>query len=326
MSPPPPMLPPSSYSIPGTHTTTEKNPDGSSTVYVHHINHGASAAPQAQAPPPPQMQMPQMFGVPYPMPMPMPTPTPMYSPYPAYPPPPPSSFGCPYHPLQHQQQHHQPRVIVISDEPPKSQPKKEEKKEEKKKEEKKEEKKKESPPPIPPPPPPPPPLQVVDKDLETESDDMGPQQFSKFSITSVIMFFVALAFSIVCVIKTYEAFDHYEAGVDTSSDEEYSLNRTVAISTGGASVLAFTIATFCSFYAGMRHRHHGHGDGHCCLDGFIIAGWVIYCIAFINDLIILVLAFDEDNVIYPEVVWSALIVSIFAWMLMFGFSEIARRG
>ena len=317
MSPPPPMLPPSSYSIPGTHTTTEKNPDGSSTVYVHHINHGA-AAPSAPAPPP-QVQMPQMFGVPYPMPMPMPTPAPMYSPYPAYPPPPPSSFGCPY---PQQPPHQQPRVIVISDEPPKPQPKKEEKKEEKKKEEKK----KEPPMPIPIPPPPPPPQTVMmDKDLESESEYMGPQQFSKFSITSVIMFFVALAFSIVCVIKTYEAFDQYEAGVDTRQ-EEYSVIRTVAIATGGASVLAFTIATFCSFYAGMRHRHHGAGDGHCCLDGFIIAGWVIYCIAFINDLIILVLAFDEDNVIYPEVVWSALIVSIFAWMLMFGFSEIARRG
>lgn len=315
MSPPPPMLPPSSYSIPGTHTTTEKNPDGSSTVYVHHINHGAAAAPAPPPPPPPpppQMQMPQMFGVPYPMPMPMPTPAPMYSPYPPYPPPPPSSFGCPY-----PQQQQQPRVIVISDEPPKPQPKKEEKKEEKKKEEKKKEA-----PPVPPPMPPP----VIEKKKEPEpEEDEGPQQFSKFSITSVIMFFVAVIFSVVCIFKTYEAFDLYEAGVDTG-DEHYSITRTVAISTGGASVLSFTIATFCSFYAGMRHRHDGHGDGHCCLDGFIIAGWVVYCIAFINDLIILVLAFDEDNVVYPEVVWSALVVSIFAWMLMFGFSEMARRG
>ncbi|KAL3761742.1 hypothetical protein ACHAWU_001258 [Discostella pseudostelligera] len=256
--------------------------------------------------------MPQMFGVPYPMPMPMPTPAPMYSPYPPYPPPPPSSFGCPY-----PQQQQQPRVIVISDEPPKPQPKKEEKKEEKKKEEKKKEA-----PPVPPPMPPP----VIEKKKEPEpEEDEGPQQFSKFSITSVIMFFVAVIFSVVCIFKTYEAFDLYEAGVDTG-DEHYSITRTVAISTGGASVLSFTIATFCSFYAGMRHRHDGHGDGHCCLDGFIIAGWVVYCIAFINDLIILVLAFDEDNVVYPEVVWSALVVSIFAWMLMFGFSEMARRG
>jgi hypothetical protein len=61
------------------------------------------------------------------------------------------------------------------------------------------------------------------------------------------------------------------------------------------------------------------------MGGFLIAACVIFCLTFINELIVLVLAFNVDQVIYPEVVWSALIGSILSWMLMFGYSEMARR-
>ena len=154
---------------------------------------------------------------------------------------------------------------------------------------------------------------------------LGPQKFSKFSVVSVIIFFLALIFGIACVIKTYEAFDGREAGL-THDDEEYVVDRTVAVGTGAAATLCFTIATLCSFYAGMRHKSRSKSKKtHCCAGGLVIAAWIIFCLTFVNDLIILVLAFDGDNVIYPEVVWSALIGSILSWMLMFGFSEITRR-
>jgi hypothetical protein len=140
----------------------------------------------------------------------------------------------------------------------------------------------------------------------------------------VIMFFLALVFGIVCVFKSYEAFDLREAGADTD-DEEYAVSRTIALGTGAASTICFTIAILGAFYAGMRHKSKSNGKAHCCMGGFLIAACIIFCLTFINGLIILVLAFDIENVIYPEVVWSALIGSILSWMLMFGYSEMARR-
>ncbi|KAL3815872.1 hypothetical protein ACHAXA_010262 [Cyclostephanos tholiformis] len=288
------------YSTPGTHTSVP-NSDGSSNIYVHHISHGAPA--QSAAPPPPQM--PQMFGIPYPMPMPTPPPPPMYVPYPAY------SCHPPPQPYGYYQQQQQPAVIVVSQQ--------EERKEEKKKDEvKKVTPKPEAPKPAPPKPAPP------KEEKKPPPKPKGPQQFSRFSIASVIMFFLGLVFGIFCVFKSYESFDSREAGVDTS-DEDYIVNRTVAIGTGGASTLCFTIAILGAFYAGMRHKSKGDGGAHCCMGGFLIAGGVIFCLTCINELIILVLAFDSENVIYPEVVWSALIGNIISWMLMFGYSEMARR-
>mmetsp|Transcript_2669 Transcript_2669/g.4757 ORF Transcript_2669/g.4757 Transcript_2669/m.4757 type:complete len:299 (-) Transcript_2669:218-1114(-) len=297
------------------HARSVPNPDGSSTIYVHHLSHGAPATPTPPPPPQMQMQMQPMMGIPYPMPMmsPPPPPQPMYSPYPSYPPPPPS-YGCShYYQQQQYQQQRQPNVIVIQNEPPKP-PKKEEKKEEKKEDKKdppKEEKKEEK------------------KDEEKKKDDpppepKGPQQFSKFSIVSIIVFALALIFGIACVCKTYEAYDGRIAGLP-NDHEDYVVDRTVAVGTGGASVLSFTISTLCSFYAGMKHKAKAKRE-HCCQAGFVIASWIIFCLTFINALIILVLAFDEENIIYPEVVWSALVGSILSWMLMFGYSEMARRG
>jgi hypothetical protein len=145
------------------------------------------------------------------------------------------------------------------------------------------------------------------------------------------MFFLALIFGIVCVFKAYESFDvREEAGsidMNITNDERFEVSRTIAIGTGGASTLCFTIAILLSFYAGMRHKEKAPpgASSHCCMGGFLIAACVIFCLTFINELIVLVLAFNIDQVIYPEVVWSALIGSILSWMLMFGYSEMARR-
>ena len=277
-----------SFAPDGTHTTTVPNPDGSSTIYVHHMNCNAPSAP-----PPPQQplqqQMPQMMGM-----MGMPPP-PMYSyPYP----PTPSSYGCPYYTQQqqHHQQQQQPTVVILEQE--------EEKKEEKKdkpKEKKPDKPKEKKPPP-----------------------KKYPQKFSKFSITSVVLFALGLMFGVACVVKTYETEELRFEGVDYES-EEFIVTRTVAMGTGGAGTLCMTIATLCSFYAGMRHKSKGEGKGHVCIGGLVIAAWIIFCLTFCTNLIILIIAFDHEQPIYPEVVWAALIGSILSWMFMFGYSEISRR-
>ena len=157
----------------------------------------------------------------------------------------------------------------------------------------------------------------------------GPRKFSKFSVVSIIICFLALIFGSVCIVKTYHADDarieSKEAGQDQFENEEYTTARTVALGMGAVSTLCFTIATLCSFYAGLRHKMK-NGAKHCCLDGLLISGWVIFCLTFITNLIILVLAFDAENIIYPEVVLVAFMGSLLSWFLMFGYSEMARRG
>jgi len=215
-------------------------------------------------------------------------------------------------------------VIVIQNEPPKP-PKKEEKKEEKKEDKKdppKEEKKEEK------------------KDEEKKKDDpppepKGPQQFSKFSIVSIIVFALALISGATAIIQTYMAHDELAEGLDSSKyfevieipndeNEEYMVHRTMALGMGFASVMCFTIATLCSFYAGTRHRAKAEKE-HCCEAGFLIASWIIFSLTFVMDLIILAMAWNEENLIYPEAVNVGFIGSALSWMFMFGYSEMARR-
>ena len=258
----------------GVTSQTVHTPGGSSTVYVHHINH------QSPPPPPPLPQQPVQVGIP---------------------------FGCahfsppmqPYYPYSYPQPQ-APTVVVVNaagdhksgggkggggdgDKKGDASPK----------------------PPSPKPP-------------------KGPQKFSPLSTASIIIFLIGLIMGIVCVVKTYGAYEHRQS--ETTDREAYIICRTVALGTGAAGTMCFTISTLLSFYAGTHHKMKNEDKkGSCCLGGFLIAGWIIFCLTFINNLVIMVLAFDDDNVIYPELVWSALIGSMLSWMLMFGFSEMARR-
>eukprot|EP00578_Thalassiosira_sp_NH16_P014507 CAMPEP_0181119718 /NCGR_PEP_ID=MMETSP1071-20121207/23751_1 /TAXON_ID=35127 /ORGANISM="Thalassiosira sp., Strain NH16" /LENGTH=219 /DNA_ID=CAMNT_0023204283 /DNA_START=201 /DNA_END=857 /DNA_ORIENTATION=+ len=135
-------------------------------------------------------------------------------------------------------------------------------------------------------------------------------KFSNFSTISVIVFALGLIFGAVCISNTYQTEEirlQAEDG-DLSEDEDYIITRTVAIGTGGAYALCFTIATLCSFYAGVKNTSKWSKEDrkkkeHCCMSGFVIAAWVIFCFTFITDLIILVWTFDEDKPVYPIVVW-----------------------
>ena len=279
-------------------TTTIPNGDGSSTVYVHHISHGASAPQAPQTAPLPQQTYP----------MPMPYPYPMQAPPYPYPPAP-SSYGSPFQ--------QQPTVIIMNADAPKDDKKK--KKKEKPKDEPKDEEAA---------PPPPPPEPEPEEEREPPPSE-PPQKMSKFSIVSLVMLGVAFIFGTACIIELNQAEDaRLEgnlSGEELSEYNEYSSNRTVSLSLGCVSSICFTVATLLSFYAGMRHKAKATGKKHCCLSAFLLASWIIFVMTTLIDLIIFVMAFNPQNVIYPEAVLISFLGSLFSWMLMFGHSEIARK-
>ena len=266
----------------GTHTTSIPNGDGSSTIYVHHMQ-------DAPAPPPPQqpqMQMPQVMamGIPYPM----PTPAPMYAPYP-YPPPPPS-YGCPYHHQEPQQQ--QPQIVIMDEESPKD------KKDDKSKQEKKtNETKSESS------------SETKAEDTKSEpvvvnvtQDGQPPDQehkMSKISIVAMIMFMIALIIGTACIVETNQAYDARMSAMENNLPydeyiDAYTKERALALSLGCATYILFIIATFLSFFAGIRQRDRSRRRrDHCCLGIFLIAAWIIFGLTCVNSLIILVMAFNR---------------------------------
>ena len=75
-----------------------------------------------------------------------------------------------------------------------------------------------------------------------------------------------------------------------------STDRKIALSLGIISTICFTVATLLDFYTGQQYKAKSKGEDHCCLNTFLIAAWILFCLTFINDLIILALAFDPNNI------------------------------
>ena len=291
--------------------------NGPRRVYVHHINedptpnynqHSMGYPPQQQYqyaphPPPP----PQPMFIPMPMPIPQPQPIPMFM-----------GGGCGYG-YPHSQM--QPPVIIINgsgdqttsdgsgggDASPSD-----------------------------------------DKEDDDSSTSTAP--FHPISFVSVIFFVIASILGFICVAKIYDVFEssmnanttdssnnnnsnYYYEDYDQDLDEHILdylvVHRTVALGMGAASILMFSIAFLLSFYAGMKYRLQSKKKKskpkNCCLGGLLIAAWILFCLTFINGLIILVLAFDEEARIYPEVALSAVIGNMASWLCMFGYSQLARR-
>jgi hypothetical protein len=247
--------------------------------------------------------MPQMFGIPYPIPMPMPTPPPppMYAPYPAY--------GYPYY----SQQQQQPTVIVIDHG--------EKKKDEVKKDPPKAEPPKAEPPKAEPPKAEPP------KPAQTPKPK-GPQKPSIYTINGVIAFCLALGFGTGCIAMTYNA-DYERQQAEAVGDEnlsdnsDYKSNRNIALGLGCITAFCFTIATMSIAAAGVQYKKNSKGS--CCLDAFMIGGWIIFSLSFIYSLILIVLAWDPENITYPGTAVVGFIGCTLAWLLMLGYSELARH-
>lgn len=283
---------PSPPTVPGTNNNNSRH------VYVHHINE--RQAPQYAQPPPPQ----PMF-MPMPMPYPQPQPMPMFM----------GGMGMGMGGYGFHQQP-QPPVIVINGGDQKPDQKKgggskpgdgsgggdvEKGKGGK-----------------------------DDKGGKTDGgngdgNDKGPRSFSSVLLVSIILVLIGSLLGFICVGKVYDVFEHSMKG-DSGSDY-FIVNRQLALGMGAFATLCYCIAFMLAFYAGMKYKMKStkKEKKQCCRDGLLIAAWVIFCLTSVNNLIILILAFDEEARIYPEVALTAVIGSIVAWVCIFWWAELTRR-
>ena len=192
--------------------------------------------------------------------------------------------------------------------------------------------------PSPPPPPPPP--------------EPKRPPFHPACLVSIIFFFIGSILGFICVAKIYDVFEDSLSYDDNQQQQQQQqleedenkdidehildylvVHRTVALGMGAVSILMFCIAFMLAFYAGMRYRLKGGGGGggsstskkkNCCLTGLLMSAWILFCLTFINGLIILVLAFDEGARIYPEVALCAVLGNMASWICMFSYCLLAR--
>ncbi|KAL7508808.1 hypothetical protein ACHAXN_005883 [Cyclotella atomus] len=266
-----------------------------------HEQHQYASSPPLQQFAPPH---PNMWFSPPPVYVQAPPPPPLYT----YPPP----YGM--QPLPQQQ----PTVIFMQ-QPPSEQKKKEEPPKKEIKEKKKEEPKPPPPPPAPvaPPPPPPPPK---------------PDEMLDICIASIIIFCIGFMLGICSVVRSNDAYeahiDYEEEGSTNKSGtlyETWQMARNTALGTGAAAVVCFSLAFLLVFWSGINHKMYRGVQPGFCMAGCLISGWIVFALTFLVDVVVLVLAFDSDNVVYPEVVWAAFVGNVVAWLLMLTHSELARR-
>lgn len=286
MSPSPPIVP----GLNDTYADAGNGDPSSRHVYVHHINERQQQqqAPQYAQPPPPQ----PMF-MPMPMPYPQPQPMPMFMG---------GGMGGGYGGGFHQHQPQQPPVIIVSGKSGGG---------------------------------------GGGRDEETGNGDDGGKAktdgekaktddgnpFSSILLVSIIFVFIGSFLGFICVGKVYDVFEHSMESESDYVSDYFVVNRQVALGLGAFATLCYCIAFMLAFYAGMTYKMKStkKGKKQCCRDGLLIAAWVLFCLTSINNLIILILAFDEGARIYPEVALCAVFGSIAAWICVFGWAEMTRR-
>eukprot|EP00584_Thalassiosira_punctigera_P027260 CAMPEP_0172580862 /NCGR_PEP_ID=MMETSP1067-20121228/139977_1 /TAXON_ID=265564 ORGANISM="Thalassiosira punctigera, Strain Tpunct2005C2" /NCGR_SAMPLE_ID=MMETSP1067 /ASSEMBLY_ACC=CAM_ASM_000444 /LENGTH=297 /DNA_ID=CAMNT_0013373617 /DNA_START=57 /DNA_END=950 /DNA_ORIENTATION=- len=148
-----------------------------------------------------------------------------------------------------------------------------------------------------------------------------PRRLSKFSVASAALFVVALILGTSCIAQTYQAdYERSEGG----NWDRYAHHRTVALALGCVAAPLFALATICAFFSAQKMRAKAKHDA--TSHSFLMLGsWIILVMTFLLDLIILVLAYEEDTPIFPFMVLVGIVGSIISWLLMFGYSEMARR-
>ena len=134
------------------------------------------------------------------------------------------------------------------------------------------------------------------------------------------------------VVKANDAYeahiDYEEEGDGTKTGTLYSewqMARNPSLGPGPASVVCFSLAFLLVFWSGVNHKMRRRVQPGFCMAGTLISGWIVFALTFLVDVVVLVLAFDEDNVVYPSVVWAAFIGNVAGWLLMLTHSELARR-
>jgi ABC-type Fe3+ transport system permease subunit len=164
-----------------------------------------------------------------------------------------------------------------------------------------------------------------------------PDDMSDICIASIIIYCIGFILGICSVVRTNDA---YDAHLDYEEESTYSSNirqrsgslyetwqmaRNTALGTGASAVVCFSLAFLLVFWSGMQYKMKRKVVPGFCMTGLFISGWIVFALTFLIDVVVLVLAFDEDNVVYPEVVWAAFIGNVAAWLLMMTHSELARR-
>lgn len=303
--------------------STVPNPDGSSTIYVHHITEGGGGATAAAVAPAPQPQIqPQplaVFGAPFGAPA---------------PPPPTQAFfqwGMPSVPaMPSWMPFGQPPSMVVVGKPPTSDEERgDEKTDEEKKKEweaawKKEmdaEKKKEE-------------AAAKAKKKKEEEEKRkkavaAAREPSRASAASALAFGCALALGSATIATTYQADrerrDGAEAGVPPGENEDYRYHRSVALGLTCAFAACHAVATAAAFYAAVRTRDVTKRREKCVESTFAIAGWIVFLLAFTMNLVVLVLGLNEGRWVDPFNVVIVVVLSIFSYLLMLGYSEMTRR-
>lgn len=157
-------------------------------------------------------------------------------------------------------------------------------------------------------------------------------ELTPVGIASIIIASIAFIMGILCLVKTEEAFNAYmsyeEEGNGNESSvlfEQWQMLRNVALGSGAACVSIYSLAFLLIFWAGMQHKMRRKVVSGCCMTIFLIGAWIVFAFSFVIDVVILVLAFDNDNVVYPEIVWAAFIGHGISWLLMLVNEEMARR-
>lgn len=107
--------------------------------------------------------------------------------------------------------------------------------------------------------------------------------------------------------------------------DTWQMSRNIALGAGASCVSILSLAFILIFWSGMQHKQRRHVVSTCTMTFFLIGAWILFAFSFVVDVVVLVLAFDEDNVVYPEIVWAAFLGHCLAWLCMLVNEELSRR-
>jgi hypothetical protein len=137
---------------------------------------------------------------------------------------------------------------------------------------------------------------------------------------------------IFCLVKSKQSYQHYlsyeKDGNGNESSllfENWQMTRNIALGAGASFVCIYSFAFLLIFWAGMLHKQQRKVVSGCGMTLFLIGAWVVFAFSCVVDVVILVLAFDQDNVVYIEIVWAAFVGHVVSWLAMLVNEEMARR-
>ena len=103
-------------------------------------------------------------------------------------------------------------------------------------------------------------------------------------------------------------------------------HRRDAVAVGFTTVVAFTLATLGSLFAGVQNENVSSYKKKHALQVFaLVISCVLLAVCFLSNLVILTMALDPDTRPITLGVIVCYSGNIISWVLMFGYSEMTRR-